>query len=102
MRHLNSETAAPGRPPVASAGIERRAAPENAPVTKTASKSWASTKTGDLAASREVRIVEFRNGEAVIRHPALRDLLDQGWRIQSAVPHLEESEEVKLLVVLER
>lgn len=48
----------------------------------------------------KILLVQFRNGEAVDRHPELRCLLDDGWSIRSAVPRIVEAEGTKLLVVL--
>ncbi len=51
---------------------------------------------------RKVCIVEFRSGEAVVRHPDLKCYLDDGWLIESAVPQLADAERVDLLVVLSK
>lgn len=48
----------------------------------------------------KILLVQFRNGEAVDRHPELQGLLDDGWSIRSAVPRIVEAEGTKLLVVL--
>lgn len=45
-------------------------------------------------------LVEFRSGEAVVLHPEVMPLLQQGWRIRSAVPRIVEGEGLKLLVTL--
>ncbi len=50
----------------------------------------------------KILLVQFRNGEAVDKHPELAELLDEGWTIRSAVPRIVESEGTKLLVVLAR
>lgn len=59
---------------------------------------------GKLASSRKaltkILLVEFRNGEAVTKHPELEHLLEEGWIVRSAVPRIVESEGTKLLVVL--
>lgn len=60
---------------------------------------------GKLASSpsnalTKILLVEFRNGEAVTKHPELRSLLKDGWTVRSAVPRIVESEGTKLLVVL--
>ena len=47
-------------------------------------------------------VVDFRSGEAVIRHPDLRSYLNDGWSVKSAVPHVVDADEVRLLVVLVR
>jgi len=47
-----------------------------------------------------ILLVQFRNGEAVDRHPELKALIDDGWSIRSAVPRIVEAEGTKLLVVL--
>lgn len=52
------------------------------------------------ALDRQQCVVEFRSGEAVIRHPDLKCFLDAGWLIESAVPQLAESEQVELRVIL--
>lgn len=52
------------------------------------------------AFARKVCVVEFRSGEAVVRHPDLKCHLDDGWMIESAVPQLAEAQQVELLVVL--
>ena len=110
MEHFKTDNTAPERPPIAPAGVEKPRsisretahAPEKLARQRAAPKSKVRQQTPGRSATRQVRVVEFRSGEAVARHPALRDLLAEGWRIKSAVPHLEESEEVKLLVVLNR
>ena len=50
----------------------------------------------------KILLVQFRNGEAVDKHPELTSLLDDGWSIRSAVPRIVEAEGTKLLVVLAR
>ena len=52
------------------------------------------------AFARKVCVVDFRSGEAVVRHPDLKCYLDDGWIIESAVPQLADSQQVELLVVL--
>lgn len=47
-------------------------------------------------------VVDFRSGEAVVRHPELRPYLDDGWSVRSAVPHVVDADEVRLLVVMIR
>lgn len=44
-------------------------------------------------------MVPFRSGEAVIRHPDICPLLEDGWKIKSATPRIT-TEGTKLLVVL--
>lgn len=58
------------------------------------------TSSTQEALPKQMCVVEFRSGEAVIRHPDLKCFLDAGWLIESAVPQLAESEEVELRVVL--
>lgn len=48
----------------------------------------------------KILLVDFRNGEAVSRHPELERYLNDGWTVRSAVPRLVESEGTKLLVVM--
>lgn len=55
-----------------------------------------STARGDA----RLLLVDFRSGEAVRMHPEIAPLLNQGWRIKSAVPRLVEAKGTKLLVVM--
>lgn len=48
----------------------------------------------------KIMLVNFRNGEAVNKHPELEQFLQDGWSVRSAVPRLVESEGTKLLVVM--
>lgn len=48
----------------------------------------------------KILLVQFRNGEAVHKHPELQEYIEEGWSIRSAVPRLVESEGTKLLVVM--
>lgn len=48
----------------------------------------------------KILLVNFRNGEAVGKHPELQQYISDGWSIRSAVPRLVESEGTKLLVVM--
>lgn len=48
----------------------------------------------------KILLVDFRNGEAVSKHPELQQFISDGWSIRSAVPRIVESEGTKLLVVM--
>ncbi len=56
-------------------------------------------KEAPAAYRTKLVMVPFRSGEAVIRHPGIRPLLDEGWKIKSAAPRIT-TEGTKLLVVL--
>lgn len=57
--------------------------------------------TPDSASARKMCVVDFRSGEAVIRHPDLKCFLSDGWCIESAVPQIA-GETVELVVVLNK
>ena len=82
------------------AGLEEIRKP-NAPVRSLTGAS-ASTRSASARAADDARLllVDFRNGEAVRDHPEIAPLLDEGWRIKSAVPRLVEAKGTRLLVVL--
>jgi|GEM_PF-4550942 len=71
-------------------------------------KQWKPTRPAHLSdpasfdPESRVLMVDFRSGEAVIRHPQLRVLIEGGWSVESAVPYCEDADDVKLLVVLRR
>lgn len=48
----------------------------------------------------KIMLVPFRNGEAVSKHPDLKNFLEDGWTVSSAVPRIVESEGTRLLVVM--
>lgn len=88
---------------------ELMAAPPRPPIRPSASESDNDERPLRLAAleteedAKCVKIVEFRSGEAVIRHPDLKDMVCEGWEISSAVPHVGEADDVvQLLVVMTR
>ena len=54
----------------------------------------------DVSAGVKLLLVEFRSGEAVLLHPEVAPLIQQGWRLRSAVPRIVEGEGLKLLVTL--
>lgn len=67
----------------------------NPPVTTLTNFSSRPTRT-----LTKILLVNFRNGEAVSKHPELQQYISDGWSIRSAVPRLVESEGTKLLVVM--
>lgn len=77
--------------------MEMLSAPTRPPIPQTSDHS---SGTAELL-TKQVKLVEFRSGEAVIRHPELRGFLRDGWDVESAVPHID-GDEVKLLVVMRR
>lgn len=45
-------------------------------------------------------VVEFRSGESVQQHPALKELIQDGWHIESAVPECIDPDCTQLRVKL--
>jgi hypothetical protein len=70
------------------------------PRTVSVPASISTSNTRPLKTLTKIVLVQFRNGEAVNKHPELRPFVEAGWKIQSAVPRVVESEGTKLLVVL--
>lgn len=60
------------------------------------------TQATDQTSPRKLIAVEFRSGEAVHRHPALKPFLHDGWEIERAVPQLSDVNGVELLVVMSK
>lgn len=93
---------APTRPPVPPVGTEGKAHRPSSSSVGDGRDDSVDHRDPTTDASTKVMIVDFRSGEAVVRHPALVDLLNDGWSVQSAVPHIADADEVQLLVVMNR
>lgn len=93
---------APTRPPVPPVGTEGKAHPPSTSIVEDGHDRSIGHNDPTADASTRVMIVDFRSGEAVVRHPDLEDLLKDGWFVQSAVPHVADADEVRLLVVMSR
>lgn len=79
----------------------REASPPEAELTPPIS-TLTDFKTRPTRTLTKILLVDFRNGEAVSKHPELQNFIADGWSIRSAVPRLVEAEGTKLLVVMAR
>ena len=60
------------------------------------------TTTSQPLCETKLKLLPFRNGEALLHHPDLTALFADGWTVRSATPRLVEGQGTQLLVVLSR
>ncbi len=82
--------------------MKRRLPTSYTPRVKTKVRYGIRHRPFDGATTKTTRVVEFRSGEAVHRHPEIVRYIEEGWTIRSAAPCVENAESVQLIVVLER